>query len=155
MHSRMCSLLECTRSVSLIGLHNIAAMWTAVGCSDPGAQASPAALDEHVPVKEGSAGERTYRASVLALSEAIRHFVQTLGPPPQTSALELLRVELLTSLVESAHSESKWAETVLANALGFTPSADAWMKESSEAEVEAGGDATLTNTLEYVGQRMA
>ena len=60
--------------------------------------------------------------------------------------------DLLTVLVESAHSESEWAETVLANALGFAPSADAWLLEG-EAEPDQG--TSLTDELEYVSRRMA
>ena len=81
--------------------------------------------------------------------------MQTPGRRPQTNTPDLWRRELLALLGESTHLESEWAETVLVNELGFTPSADAWMKESSEAEAEASGDAILTDELECVSQRMA
>ena len=150
MHSRTISLLECTRSLSLIVVRNAAAMRTAAGVSGAGGQGGPAA-----PTEEGAAGERTHRASVRAASEALGEFVQTLGGRPRADVPERWRRELLTSLVETAHSESEWAETVLANALGFAPSADAWLRESSEEEVEPSGGAMLADELEYVSQRMA
>jgi len=150
MHSRTMSLLECTRSLSLIVVRNAAAMRTAAGVSGAGGQGGPAA-----PVEDGAAGERTHRASVRAASEALGEFVQTLGRRPRADVPERWRRELLTSLVETAHSESEWAETVLANALGFAPSADAWLKESSTEETEPSGGALLADELEYVSQRMA
>ena len=150
MHSRTLSLLECTRSLSLIVVRNAAAMRTAAGVSGAGGQGAPPASAEG-----GAGGDRTHQASVRAASEALAEFVQTLGGRPQADVPERWRRELLTSLVETAHSESEWAETVLANALGFAPSADAWVQEGSAEAAEPGGGAMLADELEYVSQRMA
>ena len=150
MHSRTLSLLECTRSLSLIVVRNAAAMRTAAGVSGSGGQGAPPAS------AEGGAGvDRTHQTSVRAASEALADFVQTLGGRPQADVPERWRRELLTSLVETAHSESEWAETVLANALGFAPSADAWVQEGSTEAAEPGRGAMLADELEYVSQRMA
>ena len=150
MHSRTLSLLECTRSLSLIVVRNAAAMRTAAGVSGAGGQGAPPASAEG-----GAGGDRTHQASVRAASEVLAEFVQTLGGRPQADVPERWRRELLTSLVETAHSESEWAETVLANALGFAPSADAWGQEGSAEAAEPGGGAMLADELEYVSQRMA
>ena len=153
MHSRTISLLECTRSLSLIVVRNAAAMRTAAGFSGAGGSADALAAEERSDTEGGGAvSGMTHSASVRAVSEALEEFVQTLGRRPEAHAPVKWQRGLLTALVESAHSESEWAETVLANALGFAPSADAWLPEGEDESVQG---TSLTDELEYVSRRMA
>ena len=136
-----------------------AAMRTAAGVSGSGGQGAPPAS------AEGGAGvDRTHQTSVRAASEALADFVQTLGGRPQADVPERWRRELLTSLVETAHSESEWAETVLANALGFAPSADAWACASlsrrattsgSSAGTDGGASSDSSGALAFFRKRSA